>query len=233
MRRAERLLELQKVDLALEAARKRLREIDGLLTESDTLRVARQADQRLHDRLAQLRARSKDLDLQSTTLDDKIKSVDDRLYSGVVKNPKELSDLQKDAAALRRQKSGLDDTLLEVIYDIEQTEREYRAAHAELERAEAGWRGEQAALIDERAALNEQVAAREAERQAQRANIDSADLAIYDQLRANRRGQAVAVMEDNVCSACGVEPSANKRAHLMRDDALIACGNCERILLAV
>ena len=232
MRRAERLFELQQTDLALDAARKRVREIDALLTESGALRAARQADQALRDRLAQLRARAKDLELQSITLDNKIKSVDDRLYGGAVRNPRELDDLQKDAASLRRQKSSLDETSLEVIYDIEHIERDADAARAQLDRVEAGWHSDQAALIAERAALASQIAAHETRRQEQRAAVESADLAAYDRLRAQKRGQAVARLDDNVCAACGVEPSANKRAHLQRDDALIACGNCERILLA-
>jgi predicted nucleic acid-binding Zn-ribbon protein len=231
MRRAERLFELQKTDLALDAARRRVREIDARLTESEALRSARKSDRDLHERLAQLHARSKDLELQSTTLDDKIKSVDDRLYGGAVKNPKELSDLQMDAASLRRQKSALDDKLLEAILDLEQTEQDYQAAHAELARVEEDWQTDQSALTDERARLAGQIAAFETERASQRTNLPPPDLTVYDQLRKTKHGQVVAPVEDNVCGACGVQPSANKLTHLQRDDELIACGNCERILL--
>ncbi len=231
MRRAERLLELQTIDLALDTARKRLRAIDALLTESDALRAARQAAERSLARLAQLRTRAKDLELQSTTLDNKIKSVEDRLYGGAVKNPKELADLQKDVAALRRHKTELDDTLLGVFDEMEQAERERGQRQAELAQVEAAWHSDQAALSGERAQLSERIRVLDAERGALRAAIASDDLAVYDQLRAQRHGQAVARLEDGVCGACGVQPSANKMAHLQRDDALIACGNCERILV--
>jgi len=231
MRRAERLFELQKVDLALNAARQRVREIDALLTESEALRSVRKSDRELHDRLTQLQARSKDLELQSTTLDNKIKSVDDRLYSGAVKNPKELSDLQMDAASLRRQKSTLDDKLLEVILDVEQTEQDYQAAHVELARVEEDWRNGQSALADEHAGLTAQIAAFETERTSRRENIASSDLIVYDQLSKKKHGQVMGLLKEGVCGACGVQPSVNKLTHLQRDDELIACGNCERILL--
>lgn len=231
MRRVQRLFELQKVDLALDAARKRAKDIDARLTESDALRAARAADRDLQDRLGGLRTRAKDLELQSTALDGKIKSVDDRLYSGAVKNPKELNDLQLDAASLRRQKSSLDDKLLELILEIEQVEQDYAAAHAALARTQDEWQSEQADLIDERARLTDQIAAADAERRTKRADIAPADLALYDQLRAKKRGQVVAPLDEGMCSTCGVQPSASKLTHLRRDDELLACGNCERILI--
>jgi hypothetical protein len=233
MRRAARLLELQTIDLALDTARKRVRAIDGLLVESDALRAARQAAERSRSRLAQLHTRSKDLELQSTALDEKIKSVEDRLYSGAIKNPKELADLQKDAAALRRHKTELDDTLLGVLDEMEQAERERGERQVELAQVEAAWQRDQAALSGERAQLSERIAASDAERSALRADTPLDDLAVYDRLRAQKHGQAVARLEDGVCGACGVQPSANKMAHLQRDDALIACGNCERILVVL
>jgi hypothetical protein len=231
MRRAELLFALQHTDLALDAARRRVREIDAQLTESEALREARAAHQRAHARLDQLRVRSKDLELQSATLDTKIKSVDDRLYGGSVRNPKELTDLQRDAAAQRRHKAELDDALLNLMLDIEQAEKDNAAAGADLSRVEAAWQGEQSALTAERAGLLETIARLDAERTAQRDRIQPPDLSVYDRLRGPKHGTAVARLQDGVCGACGVQPSANKMAHLQRDDALLTCGNCERILV--
>jgi hypothetical protein len=233
MRRAERLYELQKVDLALDAAHRRVREIDTQLADSEALRAARDADRALHDKLVHLNARVKDLELQLAALDNKIRSAEDRLYSGAIKNPKELSDLQKDAASLRRQKSSMEDVLLEAILDSEQTEQVAQAAHGELVRLEDEWRSQQAALLDERARLNGNAAAAETERAALRANVLPPDLTAYDRLRAKRHGTVVALLDDGVCGVCGVQPSANKLAHLRRDDELFSCGNCERILLEI
>ena len=231
MRRAERLYELQETDLALDAARRRVAEIDALLTESDRLQATRQTADRIRKRLGQLRTHLKDLELQSSTLDNRIESLDERLYSGAVKNPKELGDLQKDIASLRRRKLELDEALLGIMADVEDMESEQQAAEAELTGVEAAWQNDQATLRIERAHLIEQIEAMDADRSAQRAEISPADLAVYDQLRAQRHGQAVAPLNDGVCGACGVQPSANKLSHLRRDDALLTCGNCERILV--
>ena len=231
MRRAERLYELQKIDLTLDASRKRARTVEALLTESDTLRAARQAAEHARDRIAQLRTRLKDFELQSATLDSRIASLDERLYSGIVKNPKELSDLQRDIASLRRHKLELDETLLDIMAEIEDVEREQADVEAELTRVETAWQNDQAALVIEQAHLNEQIEALEAERGAQRANVPPPDLAQYDRVRAQKHGHAVAPLNDGACSACGVQPSASKLAQLRREDELLTCGNCERILV--
>lgn len=232
MRRAEHLLKLQRTDLALDAARKRIREINAQLVESEALRAARQAEQNLHTQLDRLRIRSKDMELQSAALDDKIESVEKRLYSGSVKNPKELGDLQRDATSLRRHKSELDDALLNLMIEIEQTEQAHQNARADLRRVETGWQSDQSTLLSERAGLQEQTASLDARRAEQRAAIRPEDLGVYEQLRARRHGTAVAQLDDGVCSACGVQPSDSKLIHLQRDDALLTCGNCERILVA-
>ncbi len=231
MRRAERLFELQKIDLALDASRKRVRAIEALLPESDALRAARRAAEHIHSRLAQLRARLKDLELQSAALDSRIASLDERLYGGTVKNPKELSDLQRDIASLRRHKLNLDETLLGVMAEVEEVEREQADVDAGLRQVESAWQTDQAALVVERAHLIEQIEALESERSAQRASLSPSDLALYDRVRAQKRGHAVAPLDDGACSACGVQPSATKLAQLRREDELITCGNCERILI--
>jgi len=231
MRRVQRLLALQQIDLDLDASRKRVRAIDALLTESDRLRAARQAGERIRQQLTQLRTRAKDLELESASLDAKIANVESRLYGGAVKNPKELSDLQRDAASLRRHKSELDETQLQLIDELEQADREAAGLRAELAQIEAGWQREQDALHAERAGLVEHISAVEAQRTTERATIASADLSTYDRLRPHKNGQAVAHVEEGMCGVCGVEVGEYAVGKL-RLDLLIACTNCERLLIA-
>lgn len=231
MRRIQRLFALQQIDLSLDTSRKRVREIDARLTESDALRAARQTDQNVRQHLGQLRVRAKDLELESSALDTQIKTVEDRMYSGAVKNPKELGDLQKDATSLRKRKSELDETQLELMLELEQVGQQAADARAGLMQIEAEWQRDQAALRAERARLVEDIAALDEQRKTQRADVPPPDLTAYDQLRSRRHGQAVTPVEDGTCSTCGVELSEHKIARLQREDGLIACGNCERLLI--
>ena len=231
MRRVQRLLALQETDLELDASRRRVREIDALLTDSDALRAARQSDQHIQQRLAQLRPRLKDLGLESSALDGKITNAEARLYSGAIKNPKELSDLQKDVTSLRKHKSELDERQLELMLELEQVEQEAARVHTDLIHIETEWQREQATLQARRASLIEHIETVDAQRQAQRAEASAPDLAVYDQLRPRKHGQVVATIEAGTCGACGVEISEYTLAKAQRDDALIPCGNCERLLI--
>jgi len=231
MRRVQRLLALQQLDLDLDASRKRVRAIDALLTESDRLNAARQAGERIRQRLVQLHTRAKDLELESASLDAKIANVEDRLYSGAVKNPKELSDLQMDAGSLRRHKAELDEVQLQLMDELEQADQEAASIHAERAQIETEWQREQEALRAERARLVEHITVVETQRATERANVASEDLSAYDQLRPRRNGQAVAHVAEGACSVCGVEVSEYNIGKL-RHDLLIACSNCERLLIA-
>jgi predicted nucleic acid-binding Zn-ribbon protein len=224
------LFTLQQTDLDLDASRRRVRDIDALLIESDALRSARQSDQEIQQRIAQLRVRMKNLELESATLDAKIQSDDDRLYGGAVKNPKELGDLQKDAASLRRRKSDLDGTQLELMIELEQADQDAVDIRSQLKRIEAEWQREQADLIAERDQLVERIGTLDIQRKARRAEALAPDLATYDQLRTRRHGQVIAPIRDGACGVCGVELSEHKITRVQREDVLIACGNCERLL---
>jgi predicted nucleic acid-binding Zn-ribbon protein len=115
MHPAKQLLQLQTLDLERDAQYRRLKQVIASLAEPETLRIAAAEVTAAQAVVTRAHARKQDLELEAQTLDAKIASVDERLYSGRVKNPKELSDLQNEVASLRRRRATLDDTLLEAM----------------------------------------------------------------------------------------------------------------------
>src|SRR5262245_44231778 len=109
MTTAESLLTLQDVDSLIDRITHRLTDIKAALHETDELIGARAALRRAEDIVVRKRAERKDLELADASLETRVKQADQRLYSGVVKNPKELLDLQNDIASLKKQKNALDD----------------------------------------------------------------------------------------------------------------------------
>jgi predicted nucleic acid-binding Zn-ribbon protein len=55
---------------------------------------------------------------------------------------------------------------------------------------------------------------------------------LYDRLRPAKKGRAVALLEDGVCTACGVAPSSSRIQSARQGNDLVLCGNCGRILCA-
>jgi len=85
-----------------------------------------------------------DVELEAQTLDAKIAAVDERLYSGLVKSPKELADLQNRSGLAQAPRTALDDTLLEAMLTLEDAEQATHNAQADLAKLQAEWQATQA-----------------------------------------------------------------------------------------
>jgi predicted nucleic acid-binding Zn-ribbon protein len=233
MPKAELLLDLQDVDTTIDRLKRRLAEIRAALHETDELIGARAALRAAEESVTQKRAQRRDLERAAAALDTRIKEADRRLYSGTVKNPKELLDLQNDIAASKKQKNTLDDQLFAAMVALEEAEAGLQACSDTLRRVDAEWRASQSELATELTQLEHELAEKTAEQTAARAKLSAPDLAQYDQLRRRKGGVAVVEMDGNVCGACGVRVTAHIQQQLSQADHLARCGNCERILVRV
>ena len=231
MPKIETLLELQDTDSAVDRLTKRLTEIKAGLHETDQLSAARQAVHRAAQLVAVRRTARQDLDLADATVDDKIQRAEKRLYSGLVKNPKELLDLQNDISSLNRQKAKLDEQLFNAMLQLEEAETAAQQHTADLAQTEAAWQHSQADLIAEQAQLEANLSGRRRDQAAARAQLPAVDLALYDQLRRRKAGVAVVELKGQLCGGCGVRVTASVTQQVGQGDQYGRCGNCERILV--
>ena len=231
MHPAKQLLQLQTLDLERDAKYRRLKQVIASLAEPEALRMAAGEITATQAAVTRAHTRKRDLELEAQTLDAKIASADERLYSGRVKNPKELSDLQNEVASLRRRRAALDDTLLEAMLALEDAERAEQQARSKLAALQAQWQADQAALTDERRHLETGIATLSEQRNQMMAAIAPNHLEPYQKLRHAHAGQAVARAEDGSCSTCGVEISDRLLTKVRLSEGLSFCGNCERILV--
>ncbi len=231
MHPSKQLLELQTLDLERDARYRRHKAVLASLTEPEELRAAAEAVSAAQATLTLARTRRKDLELEVKTLDAKIASVEERLYSGRVKNPKELTDLQNDLAALRRHHAALDDSLLEAMITLEDAEDHERLAQNHVAQLQSEWQARQAELIQERERLEAELASLTEQRNQKIASIAPENVETYKRLRREHAGLAVGRVEDGMCHACGVEISDRLLAKMRLSESLSFCGNCGRILL--
>ena len=231
--KAELLLDLQAIDSKIDQLSKRLAEVKAAQRETAELISTRQAANEAEHIAVQRRSARKDLELADATVDDKIKQAEKRLYSGLVKNPKELLDLQNDISSLKRQKVALDDQLLDAMLALEEAEdalTRHMAAHDQIE---AAWKISQSDLSAEQTQLETELAQQSKEQVAARTQLNQADLALYDQLRRRKGGVAVVEVAGSTCAGCGVRVTAAVLQQLGHADQFTRCGNCERILVRV
>jgi predicted nucleic acid-binding Zn-ribbon protein len=232
MSRAFKLYRLQQVDSQLDTAQARLAEIERILNEDEAMRTATQtlahAQAALHAAHSALRTAEEEVAAQQRHIQQNQAS----LYGGKVTNPKELQDLQKEAEALGRRLSELEDAQLDKMSVHEQKQAALKEAEEELEALKAQQAVEQRALHSEQSQLEEELARLQEEHSTALNGVEAAELETYQGLRRSKGGIAVAKIEDGACAACGAELSAAIVQAARSADGLSRCDNCKRLLYA-
>lgn len=232
MSRASALYRLQELDLELDACRARLADIAAALGDSASVQSARSRLLSAEARQRAARVTLQELEFENQALTEKIREAEQRLYSGAIRNPKELRDLQAEIESLKRRLAASEEQQLNALIASEVAETQAAGTEAELQQVEDVASREHTALTAERVALEGRLAKLEGEREGAGASIPAADRDVYQRLRQSRRGRAVARLDksEGVCSDCGMEPSAIIRQEARRGTDLVRCPGCDRIL---
>jgi predicted nucleic acid-binding Zn-ribbon protein len=231
MRTAD-LWRLQEIDSALDARRATIDDARSRLGDSDDVLAARsEAAARAEAQRAAASAQ-KDLDLQAEDLKSRIAPAEEKLYSGAIKNPKELTDLQQDIDQLKRQLAAIEDQDIEAMTALESAEGDARAAQAQVDALASAWREEQDELTARIDSLSSELPGLESERTSVAGEIDPAVLKVYDHVRRAHQGKGVARLDRNLCLGCRISLPTSTVNKARAGSALVQCPNCERILCA-
>jgi len=230
MSKAETLYRLQTIDLEIDNRNRRLKEVRAVLEGNEELQRVRQALEKGEKRLSRQRAKLRDQELEMQSLNDKIASVEDRLYGGRIKTPKELASRQDEVQYLKRRKGDFEDQVLESMIEVEGSEARVTEQRETLARLEEERQETQARLSAEQEELINRLSRLKAKRAKMQKSIEAGDLALYEDLRRRRYGQAVALLAGELCQACQVTLPTRKAQQARQGEALTFCGNCERIL---
>jgi len=231
MTSAADLFGLQEIDLGRDTRRALIADVDSRLGETEDLVAAREAVVTAAAALADLRRRQQAIEEQLEDLDAKIRPVEQKLYGGTVRNPKELTDLQREVDLFKRQRGKLDDEGLGNMEGIEAAEAAVREAKLACSQAEATWRVDQDELRETRGRAEHELARLEEERQRRVAGMDSQSLGIYEALRGVKQGRAVARIERGACQGCRLSLPTYVVQRARSAVALVQCPSCERILV--
>jgi predicted nucleic acid-binding Zn-ribbon protein len=226
------LYRLQQVDSQMDHAHARLKAIQQTLENDEELRRfmerCTEAENRYKEAERLLKQTEQEVEKQRI----KIQQAEASLYGGHVHNPKELQDLQKDVASLKRHLETLEERQLEAMELSEKTEKELTMAQAEQKRVKES-RGEQfRGLSEESTVLNRNIESFSSERLAVVQDLTAPAISSYEQLRKQRRGLAVTTLSDGSCAACGTTLTPSQQQSARSSSQLYYCPSCGRILYA-
>lgn len=225
-----KLFRLQQVDSQIDQTKKRLTKIESTLKDDTDLSIAQRNFEETDKQLIAAQKGLHNSENEVETVQIKIDLNQANLYGGKVSNPKELQDLQKESAALKRQLSALEDQQLEKMVASEDAESGHNSSRVHLESTQKQTTERNQSLTEEQTSLLNDLDRLEGERQAALPGIPAEDLELYKKLRTQRAGVAIAKVTDKTCSACGaVLPHALAQA--ARSPTKISrCDTCGRIL---
>lgn len=225
------LYRLQQVDRQIDRARSRLDVIQKTLENNAEIQRAQKQFDSLNEENLRAQHGLKTAELDVNNLKIKIEQAEASLYGGSVRNPKELQDLQKDVASLKKHLLTLEERELQALQTSEDATVSLSQAQSDLEVVKSRTGNEHKALTDEQMQLVQQLERLGQEREATIAPIDHAQLSAYEDLRRQKRGVAVAAVEDGACNTCGtsLNPALQQSA---RSQKLAYCPSCGRILFA-
>ena len=232
MSQARVLYDLQQIDTEIRARKQRLGDVLRLQKEPATLIAAREKAQAAAEELREWQLRHKTLTGEIASLTDKARRSEERLYSGAVKNPKELADLQHEVEALNRRRATLEDDALLLMMEIDERKSVQAAADAEVERLASEFTAASATLRQEQQSLALHLNGLLEKRARQVTLAQPALLKTYDDLTRQKHGLAVAGLRNNKCLGCQLTLSGSI-IRAVDEGKLVYCENCGRILCAV
>lgn len=231
MKRTQILGQLQQIDLQLANNRALVGQDEAKRADEKLLAGARADLERVSTARADLEAKLQDSDLLAKTLTGKAQAVSKRLYSGGVSNPKELSGLEQDADMIKRQRSELDDKMLDLMAQLEAIQSEEIKARATLEEVEAGRKKDLVKIDHEIINLEGQITELTRHRDELRSKLSPEDWGLYEEIAQTHAGRAVSQLKGSSCSACGVDVPTGLRSRVAAAEELTRCTNCGRILV--
>ena len=225
-----RLHELHLIDAAIAEIKSKAAALDpGRKIQASMQQIQAQLDES-DSHLRALQGEQSDLELKQKGIDEKLKKVDREIYGGSVVNAREVENLEKETANLKRQRTEIDSRLLELwdeIPPMQQKVAELEAQHAKLKQDLAV---HQKKVMEDKAGLEAAFRARQQARPAALAQVPKPLLVRYDAIRQKAAGIGMAdVVGKGFCGMCGTH-LPEKLIESAREGRVVTCESCHRIL---
>jgi predicted nucleic acid-binding Zn-ribbon protein len=225
----QHLIRLQQLDTDIESARRRIAEIPSVQLALDARLAEQQAAvAAIKQRLAESQTARRATEGEVATLQTRLSKYKGQLME--VKTNKEYQAMQKEIATAEEGVRSHEDRILEQMEEAETLGRELKVAEAAL-------KAQQDEIVRERKRLEEEVAALQKRadeavsmRTAVARELSPTALRLFEHVSRQRKGLAVAEARDGICTVCHVRLRPQIFNEVRRNESLIQCESCLRIL---
>jgi predicted nucleic acid-binding Zn-ribbon protein len=225
----QHLIHLQELDLAAERTRRRIADLPAARAAlEDRISQRTAAVDAVKQRIATNQAARRELEKDLAAVQARLSKFKNQLME--VKTNKEYQAMQKEMSVAEQEISEHETRLLERMVDADGLAAELKAAETALKADQAEVARELTTLEAERDQAERVLQRTTEERTGVAARVSSEALAVFDRVAHGRKGLALAEARDGLCTVCHVRLRPQVFNEVRRNDSLIQCESCGRIL---
>jgi len=150
-----------------------------------------------------------------------------------VKTNKEYHAMQTEITAAEAVVRREEDRLLEQMEEAETLAAQLKAAEAALKTGQADVARSRQQMDAEKAAAEQELAKTTAKRSEVASAVSAAPLALFERISKHRKGLAMSEARDGLCTQCHVRLRPQVYNELRRNESVMQCDSCSRILYYV
>ena len=225
---AKQLYQLQEVDSEIESNEQALSQVTSQLGESPAVLKTQSQLQLEQQRLEELRRKQHSAEWEIEDVSTRLATAEETLFSGRIKNPKELANLQHEVEVLEANRNQTEEKTLGIMEQVELSETSVARISSELEALKAEWHRQQQELSDSVKRLKTTLSDLSRKRQLLLEEISPQVVELYQGLK-REKGRAVARVEQGICRGCRISLPITDLQRV-RGGNLVKCSSCGRIL---
>lgn len=230
---ARSLLDLQEIDRQLAEKRDAYKKLMTELKAEAGLPALRAEAEAARVKSLESRVHSSKVQSELGSIRERLQQIEARLYSGTITNMRELTALQEEHNAAKRNLAQAEESISPAQSHLQEANQRLEEKKAGLARREAEWNVRGAELKAESQGLGRDYKQLERRRQSITAQVSPADLASYESILKRKGGLAVVRVERGICQCPRrLKLPLRETAKLKDSQALVTCSSCGRILLA-
>ncbi len=225
----EKLIALQTIDLRvleMEREKSQIPQIITLLEEDLRKEEEKFLAEKTELEKLQKERRQKEKDLEEEV--DKVKKAEARVLE--IKTNKEYQAVLKEIASAKKLNRQREEEILEILEKFEEAQRRISGGEKELEGKRKETLRQLTELKQKEASFEQEMAGEVRQREEKKKEISRELLSRYRMLADKRQGIAVARVANGACQACHMNLRPQLYIELQRQESMIICPNCSRIL---
>ena len=227
----KQLYDLQLLDWDIQDREQSIAEVRARLADDSKRIAAKQRVDRIAARLTELGTPRRQHEGSIQQIESRRANIDKRIFSGMVTNARELEAFEEEKANLQRQHSDEEDSLLEILVEVEELQDVDIEAKRAFEAINSARESEIIELQASEQALSQEFPALYEQRNDMASDYPPVALATYDLVRKRRGGQAVALVERGACQGCRLTLPTNELQKVRTTQDMVQCSSCTRILV--